>query len=265
MEWTGIGSRIVAVSGLLRGAPSDVSSFYRRRWNAGQAHGLLAMMRADGVRAVWVQRAITELQERRQRTGSPEEQQQATAILLQMGPALAGAETLEVSARSLTAPLLRRGRPRIATIRRKTARDECCAKGSRSTTPSWPPGVPRSKRQRALRTACGSAIENACSGNCANRQQWKKPDGWRRRTRLIAFNCLAPHEPRHVRKGMLTERPSIGARYSRHAGARLSEKLMQRVQAVAQAHDLRVSELIRAAIVEKLARIEAGAATKEVP
>jgi len=93
MEWTGIGARIVAAWSLLRGAPMDVSSFYRRRWNAGHAHGLLAMMRADGVRAVWVQRAITELQDQQQ-TGSPEEQQRATDILLQMGPALAGAETV---------------------------------------------------------------------------------------------------------------------------------------------------------------------------
>jgi hypothetical protein len=55
----------------------------------------------------------------------------------------------------------------------------------------------------------------------------------------------------------LNERPPIGARYSKHAGARLSEKLMQRVRAVAEAHEMRVSELIRVAIVEKLAKIEA--------
>ncbi len=92
-EWVSVGARIVGLLGLLRMSPSDVSSHYRRRWLAGSAHGLLAMMRADGVRAVWVQRAITDLQQRQQ-TGSPEEQQRATEILLQVGPALAGAETV---------------------------------------------------------------------------------------------------------------------------------------------------------------------------
>jgi len=54
----------------------------------------------------------------------------------------------------------------------------------------------------------------------------------------------------------LNTRQSVSARYSRFVGVRLSARLMERAQAVATARELRISELVRAALVEKLARME---------
>jgi hypothetical protein len=73
-----------------------------------------------------------------------------------------------------------------------------------------------------------------------------------------ALSDLDSSRKRSTAEGVtFNERSSIGARYSRFVGARLSAKLMARVRAAADAHELRVSELVRAAIVEKLAKIEA--------
>ena len=55
----------------------------------------------------------------------------------------------------------------------------------------------------------------------------------------------------------LNERVAGEPRYSHSMGLRMSAKLMARVRAVAESRELRVSELVRDAIVEKLARIEA--------
>lgn len=55
----------------------------------------------------------------------------------------------------------------------------------------------------------------------------------------------------------LNKRTLIGTRYCRRVGVRLSARLMARVRTVAEARELRISELVRDALIEKLARIEA--------
>lgn len=56
---------------------------------------------------------------------------------------------------------------------------------------------------------------------------------------------------------MSHERKIPVVRYPCFVTARLSEKLLARVHQVAEARELRISELVRDAIVEKLARMEA--------
>jgi predicted transcriptional regulator len=53
------------------------------------------------------------------------------------------------------------------------------------------------------------------------------------------------------------ERKSPVVRYPCFVTARLSERLFARVHEIADARELRVSELVRDAIMEKLAKIEA--------